>query len=78
VQGVGFRHFASICARQCGIKGYAQNLADGSVLIVARGDQYALESYCTLLRAGTRYIQVDDLAIQNEKDMVEYNDFYIR
>ncbi len=37
VQGVGYRYFVTDRAREIGVTGYAKNLADGSVEIVAEG-----------------------------------------
>ena len=38
VQGVYFRLFAQKKAKQLGVKGYAKNLADGRVEIIAEAD----------------------------------------
>jgi undecaprenyl diphosphate synthase len=45
VQGVAFRGFAKIEADKLGLKGYAKNLADGSVEIVAEGKKEALVEF---------------------------------
>jgi len=43
VQGVFFRASTRDCAVQLGIKGYAKNLHDGSVEVVATGPMAAVE-----------------------------------
>ena len=43
VQGVYFRMFAQKKAKQLGIKGYAKNLADGRVEIIAEADNSSIE-----------------------------------
>jgi acylphosphatase len=78
VQGVGFRRFAQKCAWRCGISGYARNQYDGSVSIRATGSREALDLYCDLLRAGTRFIEVRQLEITELEETVEYDDFEIR
>ena len=39
VQGVGFRDFACKIGKSCGLVGYAKNLSDGTVEIVAEGEE---------------------------------------
>ena len=43
VQGVGFRIFTRTNARQLGVKGYAKNLANGKVEVVAEGEKLKLK-----------------------------------
>ncbi len=38
VQGVGYRYFARKSAESLGLTGFARNLADGSVEVVAEGE----------------------------------------
>jgi acylphosphatase len=42
VQGVNFRAFVRNAALQLGLTGYAKNLSDGSVEVVATGEETAL------------------------------------
>ena len=62
VQGVGFRVFIRRQAWQLGVRGYVQNLTDGTVKVVASGPRKSLE---TLLQelwrgpAGAHVTQVD-------------------
>jgi acylphosphatase len=78
VQGVGFRWFARQCAWQCGISGYAKNLADGTVKIMASGGQGGFEAFCGLLRAGNRHARVSEMDIAEMKSAENYVDFDIR
>ncbi len=59
VQGVGFRYFVSHAAGQLGIEAQADNMDDGSVHVVAFGDEQQLLRLVTLLRQGNRYSSVD-------------------
>ncbi|MDD1723534.1 MAG: acylphosphatase [Methanospirillum sp.] len=52
VQRVGYRGFARLVANRYGIFGYAENLADGSVRIIAEGEQEMLSLFCEDLKAG--------------------------
>jgi len=59
VQGVGYRFFAVRAARGLGIRGYARNLPDGRVEVVAQGHPEALRRFQDQLRAGPGGAAVD-------------------
>ena len=59
VQGVGFRHFVQQQAVQLGIDARADNMDDGTVHIIASGDEQRLLRLVELLRQGSRYSSVD-------------------
>lgn len=50
VQGVGFRWWTRSRALELGLTGYAKNLADGRVEVVAEGERGVVEKLETLLR----------------------------
>lgn len=75
VQGVGFRRYAYRCARLCQVRGYARNLSDGTVRILAQGEPSRLSEFCEMLRLGDRHILVQSLEINEVNNAVEYNDF---
>ncbi|AIX74210.1 MAG: acylphosphatase [Mixta calida] len=52
VQGVGFRYSTQAQAQQLGLTGYARNLDDGSVEVLACGDNAQLEQLLAWLKAG--------------------------
>ncbi|KTS32818.1 acylphosphatase [Pantoea dispersa] len=52
VQGVGFRYYTQAQANALGVTGYAHNLADGSVEVLAAGEAQQVESLITWLKAG--------------------------
>ena len=78
VQGVGFRNFTQLNARQLGIKGYAKNLPNGKVEVVAEGAKAQLNALITLLEKGPRYARVDSLEIDENPFTGEYQAFDIR
>lgn len=78
VQGVGFRNFTQLNAKQLGLNGYAKNLATGQVEVVAEGDKTQLDALMALLRKGPRYARVDALEIEERPFAGEYENFGIR
>lgn len=59
VQGVGFRWFVMREARRLGLRGFARNLQDGSVEVVAAGSGSALAELERLLARGPAAAQVE-------------------
>jgi acylphosphatase len=64
VQGVFFRGSTAAEARALGLAGYARNLADGTVEIVAEGGRDALEMLAAWARRGPRAARVDQVLIE--------------
>jgi len=52
VQGVGFRYSTQAEASQLGVLGYARNLDDGSVEVLAWGEPEKVEALIAWLKAG--------------------------
>lgn len=61
VQGVFFRAAAREQALKLGLRGYAKNLADGRVEVLAAGDEAALDALTAWLREGPPMARVDEL-----------------
>ncbi|MDO4244759.1 MAG: acylphosphatase [Deinococcus sp.] len=64
VQGVGYRLYAQRHARDLGLHGYAENLSDGKVEVVAEGDEAALERLLHWLRRGPPHARVQNVDTQ--------------
>lgn len=62
VQGVAFRAFTRVQAMASGLHGYARNLADGRVEVLAVGDADAIERLAEWLRHGPPLARVSQLA----------------
>lgn len=64
VQGVGFRFTSVEIARGFAVTGYVQNMMDGSVKVVAEGDEQTLLRFLDALRASHifRYVTREDLS----------------
>lgn len=58
VQGVGYRYFVLQEAQKLGLTGFARNLPDGRVEVVAEGDDTALAGLEALLREGPSFSRV--------------------
>lgn len=69
VQGVGFRYFVARRASALGLAGYAANLPDGRVEVLAKGPQDRLHALELALRSGpphARVTNVENLEISDE------------
>lgn len=61
VQGVFFRASAREQAQALGLRGYAKNLPDGRVEVLAAGSDAALDALAAWLRQGPPQAEVQDL-----------------
>jgi acylphosphatase len=58
VQGVGYRYFVMREAESLGVTGYARNLSDGRVEVVAEGSGEVLDAFEARLREGPAFANV--------------------
>ncbi len=63
VQGVYFRAFTRKKAVQLGINGYARNLADGQVEIIAEAEEAILEKFISWCHKGPITARVDQVIV---------------
>lgn len=64
VQGVSFRHYTMLRAREIGVSGWVRNLPDGAVEVIAEGGRDQLDDLLAFLRQGppaARVLEVDVL-----------------
>lgn len=79
VQGVGYRYYVRGCAADTGVTGYARNMPDGSVMIVAEGNRDAVESFTRLLWAPENLmIRVRDLFVTPGEATGEFVGFGVK
>ncbi|MEZ3498142.1 acylphosphatase [Pantoea sp. KPR_PJ] len=65
VQGVGFRYSTQAEASQLGVLGYARNLDDGSVEVLACGEPEKVDALIAWLKAGgPRSARVDRVLVE--------------
>ncbi|HOJ96227.1 MAG TPA: acylphosphatase [Methanospirillum sp.] len=76
VQRVGFRGFARLIANRYGVLGYAENLPDGSVRIIAEGEEEGLARFCEDLKAEDEpLIRVDSLSFTESESEGTFTHF---
>ncbi len=77
VQGVGFRAYIANIARRLGLKGFVKNLDDGSVLIVAEGEEESLAKLIDAARRGPPAAIVESVDVVYEDYRGDFDWFYI-
>jgi acylphosphatase len=78
VQGVMFRAEAADTARTLGITGYARNLADGAVEIVAEGRRKDLEAFIAWAHTGPPLAHVTQVDEEWQEFRGEFTGFTVR
>ncbi len=78
VQGVGYRAYARRRAQMLGLYGFARNLADGAVEVVAEGPRDLLEQLLLILRRGPSSASVEDAQATWSEPTGEFSMFSIR
>jgi len=67
IHGVFFRQFTKENAEKLNVRGYMRTLEDGRVEIFVEGDSNALDKLIPILTQSSRYAQVRDYEIKDEK-----------
>lgn len=78
VQGVGFRFFATRVARRLGLKGWIQNLRDGSVAAMVEGEAEKIDEWIEEIREGPRYAEVTRIDQQRKDFSGTFGDFDVK
>lgn len=79
VQGVGFRWFALSQAQALGVRGWATNLADGSVEVVALATAETLTAFEEKIRRGPTGSQVTQVTVSDvPHETVDTKSFVIK
>ena len=77
VQMVMYRDFATRKAGRCNIDGTVQNLDDGSVHVIAQGEEGDLDKYIELLKKGSVFSRVDIVEIKEKEELGNHTKFTI-
>jgi acylphosphatase len=75
VQGVFFRQFALNKAKELGIVGYAKNLPEGTVEVVAQGEEEKLKEFMNSISAGPEEAQVESVDVLWGKPTEDFKTF---
>ena len=78
VQGVGFRAGTVAVGRELGLAGHARNLDDGSVEVVARGEETRLRRLLAFLHQGPPHARVDAVEVDWRDCTPAGGDFSVR
>ena len=67
VQGVFFRDNTSKKARELGLTGYAKNLPDGTVEVVAEGNKYKINKLIEFIKKGPGIAMVEGIKLKHKE-----------
>lgn len=77
VQGVGFRWFVDHEARQLGLSGWVRNNLDGTVEVLAIGNEQQHSALRDKLQRGPRAARVDEVKVIPAEPVAGLNTFRI-
>jgi acylphosphatase len=78
VQGVGFRNFVYTLAKKYQLVGYTHNLKNGDVETIVEGDRSKIETIILAIQKGNTYSRVDEVVVEWNSPIGEFQDFTIR
>jgi len=78
VQGVFYRDFVRKAAEKLGVKGFVRNLRNGTVEVVAEGEDDKLNTFIRECKRGSLLAFVKNAEIKEEPTTGEFEDFEIR
>ena len=78
VQGVFYRGSARDQAMGLGLTGWARNLPDGRVEIVAEGDAQRVAEFVAWCRVGPALARVEDCQVVEEPPLGDFGEFQVR
>lgn len=78
VQGVGYRWYADRTARKYEVKGFVENLADGSVYLEVEGNRTEIEYLIKELHSGPKMSKVEEVIVEWSKPHHLFINFKIK
>lgn len=78
VQGVYFRHYTQQEAKRLGLTGWVANQPDGSVRVVAEGEDAGLERLVEYLHHGPPGARVEEVVVSRLTATGTFTDFKVR
>ncbi|MEM8807138.1 MAG: acylphosphatase [Cyanobacteria bacterium P01_G01_bin.38] len=77
VQGVGFRYYTRLKALEIGLTGYVKNRPEGTVEIVANGDDHQLQQLIEWAHQGSPAAQVERVKVEEQPSIHQFESFVI-
>ena len=78
VQGVGFRYFVLQKAKEQNIKGWVKNSRDGSVEIIAQGDETDMITFLDYLQFGPTRARVNKISKYKTELLSDFDNFSVK
>lgn len=78
VQGVGYRYFVKQIAGENSVSGWVKNLSDGSVLVMARGEEAVMETFLDHLKEGPSMAAVENVSVSKMPGLENFNGFRVK
>lgn len=78
VQGVFYRHYAQEKANELDVKGWIRNDPDGSVFIVAEGEEKNVDQFLEWCKKGSPMASIDNVEYNTEEYVGDTENFEIR
>jgi undecaprenyl diphosphate synthase len=75
VQGVNFRNMIKKHADQLGLKGYVRNKQDGSVLIIAQGEEDKIDQLMSFIKNSPGFSKVENIISEWKTQKARYSAF---
>ena len=75
VQGVGFREYVKKQARKMGVNGWARNLIDRRVEIVAQADEELLKKFVKIASRGPFLAEVKSVSVEWQEPSEHFSSF---
>ncbi len=78
VQGVFFRTHTEEMAKRLNIKGWVRNEPDGSVQVIAQGEEKTLNNFINWCKKGPPSARVEKVKVEEIQNNNQYSDFVIK
>ncbi len=78
VQGVGLRYLVRNQAKVLNITGWIINRDNGTVELVAEGEESDLKKLIEFCRHGPRYAKIEEVKVEWQDYKAEFHDFSVR
>lgn len=78
VQGVGFRYFAQKKAAEFDVSGWVKNMSDGSVVVMAQGNETDLDTFIDHLKKGPSMARVSYVSVSRMPEPEKFDDFRVK